>query len=356
MKKPSNKPTIEDKIYTPIKYNLWEEVLSEVISIVSEKDYSYLLEKPLEDFSFDELKFLEKLFTKQNYNISEKRKELQEKLKKKFWAKLIYNIYDKLIKIKLKENIPSKIRTLLKDENNNTLCWKYKTCNSFWIPFWLQWNNFKVLPKIDNDEIHMLWQLDADYDDDWIYMFWQYSSQEWQRFHFWFDKNKNEYVSLKEIEWEKILNVLYPLKNKRWKILYGKYKNVSGHIIPFWYSNELEKYISLKIDWEIICDTANRIRKNWKLVSWIYLNDKWYRLPFWFEWNEWKTLKIEWEEIRDTRNRKRDESWKLASWEFLNVRWVWQKFKLEWWKYIIKTNNKSKWLLSFFNIFKNNKK
>lgn len=318
-------------------------------NILKEIDYSYLLEKSIENFSIEELKYIEKLFTKNDYILTEKRKELIKNLKSKFWEDFMSQIYNRLIKIRLNDvNTNNKIRTLLTDENNNILCWKYRTCNWFWIPFWLEWNNYKTLTRIGNDEIHMLHQFDADYDDDGIYLFWQYLNQDLERFHFWYDKSKKKYTTLKKIDWETIKNILYPQKNKRWKIMYWKYKNELDHIIPFWYSSKQEKYISLRIDWEIICDTANRKRKNWRLVYWTFINDKWYHLPFWFEWNKGITIKIAWEEILNTRNRKRDEKWKIISWEFLNKEWIWQKFKLEWWEYVIK---KTTWFLKIFKSF-----
>jgi hypothetical protein len=305
--------------------------------IIKDKDYSYLLEKTLENFSFEELQYIEKLFTKPDYIITEKIKKLIEQLKIKFPDNFIYQIYDKLIKLWIKDiNNKNKIKVLFENENNNVICWKYKTCNWFWIPFYLEWNNYKTLTKINHDKIHMLHQVDVDFDEEWIYIFWQLLNQEWQRLHFWFDKYKKKYTTLKRIEWENITSILYPVKNKRWKIMYWKYKNSKWYIIPFWYSSNLEKYVSLKIEWETICDTGRRNRKNWKLISWTFLNEKWYWLPFWFEWDQWVTLKIEWEEIHNTKNRKRDEKWKIISWEFLNSDWIWQKFKLEWWKYIIK--------------------
>lgn len=326
-------------------------ITKETSTILKEIDYSYLLEKPIENFSLEELKYIEKLFTKNDYVLTEKRKKLIENLKDKFWEDFMIQIYNRIIKIKLSDiNNNNKIRTILMDENNNSLCWRYKTCNWFWIPFWLEWNNYKILTKINNDEIHLLHQLDADYDDDWIYLFWQYLNQKWEwdlnqklkRYHFWFDKNKNKYTTLKKIEWEVIESILYPVKNKRGKIMYWKYKNSDGYIIPFWYSKAHEKYVRLKIEWEIICDTGKRKRENEKkkLISWTFLNKKWYWLPFWLDWDKYVTLKIEWEEIHNVRNRKSDEKWVLISWEFKNWKWVWQKFKLQWWKYIIK-----KWII-----------
>lgn len=339
---------------TPSDINTKSEEVSIVVNkatsnILKETDYSYLLGKHVENYSYDELKYIEKLFTKQDYILNTKRKELINNLKKESWEDFINQIYNRLIKIRLNEiNTTNKIRRLLNDENNNCLCWKYKTCNWFWIPFWIEWTNYKTLTKIGNDEIHMLHQFDWDYDDDGIYLYWQYLNQDLERHHFRYDKNKKKYTNLKKIEWERITSILYPVKNKRWKIMHWKYKNETGNIIPFWYSPKLEKYISLKIDWEIICDTANRRRKNWKLIYWTFLNDKWNWLPFWIEWNKGNTIKIAWEEILNTRNRKRDEKWKIISWEFLNKDWIWQKFKLEWWEYIIK---KTTWLLKIFKSF-----
>jgi len=135
---------------------------------------------------------------------------------------------------------------------------------------------------------------------------------------------------------------VFPVKNKKGKIMYWKYKNSDGHIIPFWYSKSLEKYVKLKIEWEIICDTRKRKRENEKkkLISWTFLNEKWYRLPFWLDWDKYITLKIEWEEIRDIRNRKSDAKWKLLSGEFMNKDWIRQKFVLKWDVYVIK-----KWII-----------
>jgi hypothetical protein len=312
-----------------------------VDTIVKDKDYSYLLEKPLNDFSLEELEYIEILLTKKEQSIIEKKEQLIKNLKITFWEDIIDKVYDKLI-IKLTgENQNKRLKILLTDNRNKTTCWKLKTCNWFWIPFYLAWDMYKVITKINNDEIHGLHQVDVDFDEEWtqqiqIYIYWYLLNQKWQRLHFWYDKNKKKYTTLKKIEWEEIKGILYPVKNKRWKIMYWKYKNSKWHITPFWYSSKLEKYISLKIEWETICDTGRRNRKNWKLISWTFLNEKWYWLPFWFEWDQWVTLKIEWEKIHNTKNRKRDEKWKLLSWEFLNSAWVWQKFKLEWWKYIIK--------------------
>jgi len=180
-------------------------ITKETSSILKEIDYSYLLEKPIENFSLEELKHIEKLFTKNDYVLTEKRKKLIENLKDKFWVDIMEQIYNRLIKTKLRDiNNNHKIKTILMDENNNSLCWRYKTCNWFWIPFWLEWTNYKTLTKIKNDEIHMLHQIDWDYDEDWIYLFWQLLNQEWQRLHFWFDKNKKKYTTLKKIEWEVI--------------------------------------------------------------------------------------------------------------------------------------------------------
>jgi hypothetical protein len=59
-------------------------ITKETSTILKEIDYYYLLEKPIENFSLEELKYIEKLITKNDYVLTEKRKILIENIKEKF--------------------------------------------------------------------------------------------------------------------------------------------------------------------------------------------------------------------------------------------------------------------------------
>lgn len=351
-KNPHHKETPKIANKDILSETTWEYVKWEITKIVWEKDYAYLLEKHIENFSLEELNYIEKLVTKHDYLLTEKRKTLINKLKTKFWNNFIYKIYDKLIKLKINDiHNKNKIKILLTDTDNNVICWKYKTCNWFWIPFWLNWEEYNTLTKIKDEDIYWLFNIDVDFDKIWIYIYWKYLNKQWSRIPFWFDKNTNKYTNLTHIEWDYNITLQNHKRNRSWKVLYWEYKNINGHIIPFWYSSEQKKYVPLKIEWENIIDTDNTKRRSkWKLISWTFINNKWQWKPFRFctESKKYEILKIKWEEIFDTRNRKRDEKWKIISWEFLNSLWVWQKFTFKWWEYIIK-----KWFIkkikSFFS-------
>lgn len=317
------------------------DVARKTALILKDKDYSYLLEKSIEDFLPDELKFIEEIFTKHDYIITEELNILKEKLENKFWIDLMDMIYKRLIEIEL----------INLKQSNNTIWWKFKTCNWYWIPFWIFWEEYGVLTKIQYinkknekdlknqnfwyEEICWINIPILDFEKDWQYIHWKYLNNKWIRNNFWYDINIWKYITLKEIDWDDNIIILYPKLNNIWRIIYWKYKNSKGYIIPFWYSLKTNQYIPLKIKWEIICDTFKRKRKDWKLISWLFLNDKWKTLPFWLERDKYVTLKIKWEEIHNVRNRKSDDDWKLISWEFNNWKW-WYKFELKWWVYIKK--------------------
>lgn len=334
----------------------WVQTKWKVINIVWEKDYSYLIEKPLDYYSKKELKYTEELLTSHTKPITKKEKKLIDWLKEKYPMDLLNRIYNSIIKLKLNDSHNPNIKALVADQdkesvNRNTtvLIWKYKTCNWFWIPFILDWDKYKVITKINHDTVCDSMWIHSEFDSEPTQIYWLILNQEWIWLPFWYNKEKQKYTSLKQIEWIDITNTQTLKRKQWWKVQCWEFKSKNHNFrVPFWFSSKTKSYKALHIEWETIYDTKNLTRgKYWKVLYWRYVNQEKISIPFWLEWDKYIPLKIEWDNIKRFTHIERDNNGKVISWSFENKKWTSKKFKLDWWKYIIK-----EWMLKRFkNLF-----
>jgi len=197
-------------------------------------------------------------------------------------------------------------------------------------------------------------------DDKWKVIYWLFINWVWVNIPFWFNREQNKYQFLR-IEGEKIKNLVNiqryidmrinkPKKSKQideWKVLSWVFLNEKWYRLPFQLSKDWKKYIAIESIWWHNIESVWGIKNNseWKIIQWIIKNHINNKIPFRTEWDDFKTLEISWKSwsfsyiIKNIQKIRRENFsdtilWKVVCWEFEDNNWKWIPFWLEWDKYL----------------------